>query len=73
MLRSIVSCGSRPLVIWTVRRERPPSSSEISRARLATVIVGNREVIQRAARTPDTGRRHSRLTERLTRQPVASP
>jgi hypothetical protein len=30
-------------------------------------------VIQRAARTPDTGRRHSRLAERLAREPVASP
>jgi exodeoxyribonuclease V alpha subunit len=45
----------------------------VTRAKLATVIVGTRAVIQRAARTPDTGRRHSRLAERLTRQPVASP
>jgi exodeoxyribonuclease V alpha subunit len=37
----------------------------LTRARLATVIVGSREVIARAARTPDTGRRHSRLAERL--------
>ena len=37
----------------------------VTRARLATVIVGTREVIARAARTPDTGRRHSRLAERL--------
>jgi exodeoxyribonuclease V alpha subunit len=37
----------------------------ITRARLATVIVGSREVLARAARTPDTGRRHSRLAERL--------
>jgi exodeoxyribonuclease V alpha subunit len=44
----------------------------ITRARLATVIVGSREVIDRAARTPDTGARHSRLAERLTRSPVAS-
>jgi exodeoxyribonuclease V alpha subunit len=44
----------------------------VTRARLATVIVGTREVVGRAARTPDTGRRHSRLTERLTREPVAS-
>ena len=44
----------------------------ITRARLATVIVGTRDVIQRAVRTPDTGRRHSRLAERLTRRPVAS-
>jgi exodeoxyribonuclease V alpha subunit len=38
----------------------------ITRARVATVIVGTREVIARAARTPDTGRRHGRLAERLT-------
>ena len=37
----------------------------VTRARLATVIVGTREVVARAARTPDTGRRHSRLAERL--------
>jgi exodeoxyribonuclease V alpha subunit len=37
----------------------------ITRAKLATVIVGTRDVLARAARTPDTGRRHSRLTERL--------
>jgi exodeoxyribonuclease V alpha subunit len=37
----------------------------ITRAKLATVIVGTRDVIARAARTPDTGRRHSRLAERL--------
>jgi len=39
----------------------------VTRARLATVIVGTREVLARAARTPDTGRRHSRVAERLTR------
>ncbi len=37
----------------------------VTRAKLATVIVGTREVIARAARTPDTGSRHSRLEERL--------
>ena len=37
----------------------------VTRAKTATVIVGTREVIARAARTPDTGRRHSRLTARL--------
>jgi exodeoxyribonuclease V alpha subunit len=37
----------------------------ITRARLATVIVGSREVVARAARTPDTGSRQSRLGERL--------
>jgi exodeoxyribonuclease V alpha subunit len=45
----------------------------VTRAKLATVIVGAREVVSRAARTPDTGRRHSRLAERLTREPIASP
>jgi exodeoxyribonuclease V alpha subunit len=44
----------------------------VTRAKLATVIVGARDVVNRAARTPDTGRRHSRLAERLTRRPVAS-
>ena len=33
----------------------------VTRAKLATVIVGTRDVVARAARTPDTGRRHSRL------------
>jgi exodeoxyribonuclease V alpha subunit len=37
----------------------------ITRAKLATVIVGTRDVLARAARTPDTGRRHGRLNERL--------
>jgi exodeoxyribonuclease V alpha subunit len=37
----------------------------VTRAKLATVIVGTSDVIARAARTPDTGRRHSRLGERL--------
>ena len=37
----------------------------VTRSTLATVIVGAREVVARAARTPDTGRRHSRLAERL--------
>ena len=44
----------------------------VTRAKLATVIVGAREVIARAARTPDTGRRHSRLAERLRRAAVAN-
>ncbi|MFL5859849.1 MAG: AAA family ATPase [Solirubrobacteraceae bacterium] len=38
----------------------------LTRARLATVIVGSREVVARAARTPDTARRYGRLVERLT-------
>ncbi|MGZ4293554.1 MAG: SF1B family DNA helicase RecD2 [Solirubrobacteraceae bacterium] len=37
----------------------------ITRARLATVIVGSSEVVARAARTPDTARRYGRLGERL--------
>jgi exodeoxyribonuclease V alpha subunit len=37
----------------------------VTRARIATVIVGTREVVARAARTPDTGRRHGRVAERL--------
>jgi exodeoxyribonuclease V alpha subunit len=37
----------------------------VTRSTLATVIVGTREAIARAVRTPDTGRRHSRLGERL--------
>lgn len=37
----------------------------VTRARVATVIVGLREAIARAAATPDTGRRHSRLADRL--------
>src|SRR5439155_8872091 len=37
----------------------------VTRSTIATVIVGTREVIERAARTPDIGRRHTRLAERL--------
>jgi exodeoxyribonuclease V alpha subunit len=37
----------------------------VTRARLATVIVGAAEVVARAARTPDTARRYGRLGERL--------
>jgi exodeoxyribonuclease V alpha subunit len=37
----------------------------VTRARVATVIVGLRDVVARAARTPDTGRRYGRLAERL--------
>jgi exodeoxyribonuclease V alpha subunit len=42
----------------------------VTRAKLATVIVGTREVVARAVQTPDTGRRHSRLAERLDRRPA---
>jgi exodeoxyribonuclease V alpha subunit len=38
----------------------------MTRARTATVIVGQRDVVARAARTPDTSRRHSRLQSKLT-------
>jgi exodeoxyribonuclease V alpha subunit len=48
----------------------------VTRARLATVIVGLPQVVARAARTPDTGGRHGRLAERLahglTSEPPAS-
>ncbi len=44
----------------------------VTRAKLASVIVGTRDVVQRAARTPDTGRRHSRLAERLAVRPLAT-
>jgi exodeoxyribonuclease V alpha subunit len=37
----------------------------VTRSQLATVIVGTREVVGRAARTADTGRRHGRLAPRL--------
>jgi exodeoxyribonuclease V alpha subunit len=37
----------------------------VTRARVATVIVGTTDVVARAVRTPDTGRRHGRLAERL--------
>jgi exodeoxyribonuclease V alpha subunit len=37
----------------------------VTRARIATVIVGTREIVARASRTPDTGRRHGRVAERL--------
>jgi exodeoxyribonuclease V alpha subunit len=37
----------------------------VTRAKLATVIVGTHAVVARAAHTPDTGRRHSRLAERV--------
>jgi exodeoxyribonuclease V alpha subunit len=37
----------------------------MTRARRATLVVGQRAVVARAAATPDTSRRHSRLTARL--------
>ena len=45
----------------------------ITRARLATVIVGSREVVARAARTPDTSRRHGRVAERLAALVAGAP
>ena len=45
----------------------------ITRARLATVIVGSAEVVARAARTPDTARRYGRLGERLARSAPEPP
>jgi exodeoxyribonuclease V alpha subunit len=45
----------------------------ITRARLATVIVGSREVVARAARTPDTARRYGRLGERLAGRDAPAP
>ncbi len=39
----------------------------LTRAKVATVVVGTQETIARAARTADTGRRHGRLGERLAR------
>jgi exodeoxyribonuclease V alpha subunit len=44
----------------------------ITRATVATVIVGTHEVVARAARTADTGRRHSRLANRLDPPAVRS-
>jgi exodeoxyribonuclease V alpha subunit len=38
----------------------------MTRARTATLVVGRRSVVARAAATPDTSRRHSRLGARLT-------
>jgi exodeoxyribonuclease V alpha subunit len=38
----------------------------VTRAKLATVIVGSRAVVARAARTTDTDRRYSRLGDRLS-------
>src|SRR6185436_642972 len=40
----------------------------MTRARIATLIVGTRGVVARAAATPDTSRRHSRLGARLAEQ-----
>jgi exodeoxyribonuclease V alpha subunit len=40
----------------------------LTRAKLATVVIGTREAVERAARTADTTTRHTRLGERLRAQ-----
>jgi exodeoxyribonuclease V alpha subunit len=37
----------------------------VTRSTLATIIVGTRQVLARAVASPDTGRRHGRVGERL--------
>ncbi len=39
----------------------------LTRAKLATVVIGTREAVERAARTADTTARHTRLGQRLRR------
>jgi exodeoxyribonuclease V alpha subunit len=48
---------------WFLRREMLYTA--ITRATAATVVVGTRDAVARAARTPDTDRRYSRLVSRL--------
>ncbi|MEA2213921.1 MAG: exodeoxyribonuclease alpha subunit [Solirubrobacteraceae bacterium] len=45
----------------------------ITRARLATVVVGDGAVLARAVATPDTARRHGRLGARLAQELTAQP
>jgi exodeoxyribonuclease V alpha subunit len=45
----------------------------MTRARRATLIVGRRAVVARAAASPDTSRRHSRLTARLATHANSDP
>jgi exodeoxyribonuclease V alpha subunit len=45
----------------------------MTRARRATLVVGQRAVVARAAATPDTSRRHSRLTARLAALASSGP
>ena len=45
----------------------------MTRARLATLIVGQAAVVARAAATPDTSRRYSRLGERLGQTSALRP
>jgi exodeoxyribonuclease V alpha subunit len=44
----------------------------LTRAKLATIVVGTRQTVTRAAGTADTGRRHGRLGERLARGVAAT-
>ena len=64
--------GDRPVAIvvahpaagpYFLRREMLYTA--MTRARMATLIVGVRQVVARAAATPDTSRRYSRLAVRL--------
>jgi exodeoxyribonuclease V alpha subunit len=48
---------------WFLRREMLYTA--MTRARTATLVIGQRAVVARAAATPDTSRRHSRLGARL--------
>ena len=50
---------------WFLRREMLYTA--MTRATVATVIVGDRGVVERAARSADTVRRHSRLPWRIER------
>src|SRR5215218_3739039 len=45
----------------------------MTRARRSTLVVGQRAVVARAAATPDTSRRHSRLTARLAALASSAP
>ena len=45
----------------------------VTRASVATVIVGTRDALASAVRTPDTGRRHTRLVQRLAALRSATP
>ncbi len=53
---------------WFLRREMLYTA--MTRARTATLVIGQRAVVARAAATPDTSRRHSRLGARLRAEPA---
>jgi exodeoxyribonuclease V alpha subunit len=55
---------------WFLRREMLYTS--MTRATHATVIVGDRSVIERAVRSADTVRRHSRFPWRIQRLTASS-